>query len=100
MVKRNDKNIKIQKNFYNNRPWRRVRKEVLLRDNKECQWCKQRGKFSRATTVHHIKHYERYPELGLNHDNLISLCRECHEGIHDREFGVSKKSEIHKEKWG
>ena len=100
MAKRKDKNIKIQKNFYKNRPWRRKRKEILQRDNFECQHCKAIGLYAKATTVHHIKHYDKYPELALDDNNLIALCFNCHEAEHpDRLKVYEKKSEIHDELW-
>ena len=52
------------KKFYNSKTiWRPVRSEALKRDNYECQECKKLGKYSEATTVHHIKHLKEYPEL-------------------------------------
>lgn len=77
--------------FYTSRTWKRKRNEILKADNYECQICKSKGKYSRAEIVHHIKHLDEYPELGLSetyiddngqeHRNLISVCRECHENV-------------------
>ena len=45
-----------------------------------------------ATTVHHIKHYDEYPELALNNDNLISLCEACHNNMHPEKAKKANKS--------
>ena len=44
-----------------------------------------------ATTVHHIKHYDEYPELALENDNLISLCDACHNYFHPEKAQKSNK---------
>lgn len=70
------------KAFYHTTKWKHKRKEILKRDHNSCQMCRQKGKYSRATTVHHKKHLKDIPELALTDDNLISLCGECHEYMH------------------
>ncbi len=59
--------------FYISTLWRKKRKEILKRDNNECQRCKGKGKFKLATCVHHIKHLKARLDLALVNDNLISL---------------------------
>lgn len=81
--------------FYNSRLWRNKRKEILIRDNNECQLCKAFGGYKKANVVHHKKELEYFPSLALESDNLQSLCRECHEKIHNR---VSKE-DLNEEKW-
>ncbi len=51
--------------FYTWSKWERVRRQVLEMDKYECQDCKDRGIYSRATTVHHNQYVKRYPELAL-----------------------------------
>lgn len=75
--------------FYNSRTWRKKRKQILARDNFECQRCKKEGRVSKADTVHHIKELKDCPELGLSSANLVSLCFSCHNIIHER-FGNQK----------
>ncbi len=75
--------------FYNSRTWRNKRKQILERDNNECQICKKEGKFKPADTVHHIKELKDYPKLALIDSNLISVCFSCHNIIHER-FGEQK----------
>lgn len=80
--------------FYTSWTWRKKRKEILIRDNFECQECKDKGKVSKAHTVHHIKELKDYPELGLDNDNLISVCNSCHNIIHERFEGQKIKNKI------
>ncbi len=68
--------------FYKWKVWRKKRLVILQRDNFECQRCKVEGKFSKATTVHHIKPLREYPELALEEDNLSSRCDPCHNKEH------------------
>lgn len=74
--------------FYTWAPWLNLRAEVLREDKYECQACKTRGKYTRATHVHHVKHVRKYPELALvkalpnGERQLVSLCRACHEREH------------------
>ena len=79
------------KAFYHTTKWKHKRKDILKRDHNACQMCRQKGKYRRATTVHHIKHLRDSPELALTDSNLISLCDECHEAMHP---------EKHRKKYG
>jgi 5-methylcytosine-specific restriction endonuclease McrA len=73
--------------FYKSSKWRKKRELVLRRDNYLCQECRRYGKTTPAQTVHHIYPLERYPVLALVSANLVSLCNECHERMHDRLTG-------------
>ena len=73
------KNPLKKSGFYQGRPWRKVRSIALQRDHYLCQHCLQQKRFTPATDVHHIKPLEDFPELGLDLDNLTSLCWRCHE---------------------
>ena len=100
------------KRFYNSTEWKLKRIKILERDHFECQDCIARIKtkkdlhgyeavIHRATEVHHIVEYKKAPELGLDDNNLISLCPYCHNLRHGRvprEFR-KKKKQITKEQW-
>ena len=87
-------------NFYKTTEWKHKRKEILERDNYECQMHKAKGKYKKATCVHHIKHYKEHPELGLEDENLTSLCDACHNEVHPEKLKKNKpKKIISKEKW-
>ena len=84
------------KGFYNSRVWRRKRREVLTLDHNECQHCKEHGKYTKATEVHHVNKIKDRPDLALEiytldknkkkYRNLISLCKQCHKQLHDDEY--------------
>ena len=90
--------------FYLHHEWKSKRKDILDRDNNECQKCKNvYHTFRRATTVHHIKHLKEHPELAFEDDNLISLCYDCHNEEHPEKFRNFFKEQSKKrwddEKW-
>ena len=78
--------------FYIWSKWLRVRKEILKRYHNVCVDCRAAGRYTKATTVHHINYVKHHPELaleamyiddkGCEQRNLISLCHECHEKRH------------------
>lgn len=93
--------------FYKSGIWERKRVEILERDHYECQRCL--GKFgfvkhvkiTKANTVHHIVELKDAPDLMLNDDNLISLCRNCHDEVHGRipKYFHKKKKRVTEERW-
>lgn len=57
-------------------PWyKEWRNYILERDGFVCQMCGQRGNLE----VHHIRPKYLYPELTLDKDNGITLCKVCHQ---------------------
>lgn len=93
--------------FYRTRTWKRKRREILELDRHECQWCKAKGSYAEATTVHHIQYLDKHPELALaetyvyqgkEYRNLISLCRECHERHHEHK-AKPKSEPLTPERW-
>lgn len=82
--------------FYASKEWLGLRRKVLKQQNYECQQCKKKGKYRKATTVHHIKELIKYPELALHENNMKCLCRECHEREHGR---LKKETFTNEERW-
>jgi len=68
--------------FYTTTKWKKKRASVLKRDGYLCQDCLRYGRRTEATEVHHIDFLENAPEKALDSDNLISLCRTCHNKRH------------------
>lgn len=93
-IKSNNKTDKdITELFYHSKEWRKMRKEVLKRDKKECQICKSLGKVTiNNLLVHHIYILEYYYNKRLDINNLVTVCHSCHELIHDR-YKVNKWKE-------
>lgn len=55
--------------------YRRLRKEIFIRDDYTCQICKQKGG---ELNIDHIKPYSKYPDLRYEKTNLRVLCVPCH----------------------
>nr|DAH74360.1 MAG TPA: HNH endonuclease bacteriophage, HNH Endonuclease, DNA.52A [Caudoviricetes sp.] len=73
--------------FYSWTEWRKLRRDVLSMDNHECQECKRRGVYSRASIVHHVQHLRDRPDLALSvydgsRRQLEAVCKRCHEALH------------------
>ncbi len=66
--------------------WRKVRLMKLSR-NPMCEdpvnIHKDIGEVVVADQVHHLKKISTHPELAFTLDNLMSICRHCHEKIED-----------------
>jgi 5-methylcytosine-specific restriction protein A len=74
--------------FYKTAKWKNKREKILRRDEYLCQECRRYGRTTPATTVHHIHPAEKHPEWKLASWNMISLCHECHNKMHDRDNGA------------
>ena len=91
--------------FYHTYEWTKKRAEVLKLDHNECQRCKANGRYTKATTVHHVKHLKDRPDLALsiwdgNERQLVSLCQSCHNLEHPEKASKGKRKEvITKEFW-
>lgn len=70
-------------NFYKSDNWKKVREEVILRANGRCEICGKVG-----NEVHHKIHLTLDnlddPLIALNEDNLLLLCKDCHNKMHNR----------------
>lgn len=83
-------NKSARDSFYQSQTWRNKRKDILRRDNNECQVTKSKGGVCRTKLiVHHIKPLEFFPELALDDYNLITVTQSIHNVIHglnERQF--------------
>ena len=55
--------------------WRKKRKKVLIRDNWTCQKCHEQ----RASDIHHLTYVRIFRE---RMEDLMAVCRKCHEELH------------------
>ena len=73
---------------YTDSKWRRKREIILRRDGYLCRNCYRYGKRIEGTEVHHIFPLEKctgkYTSLALDSNNLITLCRDCHNKMHNK----------------
>lgn len=97
-----------QMRFYKSKSWRKLRQQILERDNHECQECKRLGRVTlideskhKSLEIDHIKELKDYPHLAMEEDNLITLCIRCHNKKHNRyqPFFRKKKEPITEERW-
>lgn len=96
--------------FYHSKAFRNLKKEVFKEQHYECQECLKENKLTILTlsdTCHHVRNLKDYPELALSkffYDevgnkvvNLVAICFDCHNKIHNR-FQKNHKF-INEEKW-
>ena len=69
-------------NFYQSKAWIKLREEALEKYGKKCQKCGATP--PTPIEVDHIKPRARYPELGLDSNNLQVLCKPCNREKGDR----------------
>lgn len=75
--------------FYISTAWKKLSKEVLREQHYECQVCKAKGIYKKATTVHHKFYVRLFPMYALSKFvngkiNLIAICEECHYEEHHK----------------
>lgn len=82
--------------------------KVIAENHKECYQCRLQGKYTRAKLAHHVKPLKDYPELAYcrvysdeegEHIQLMPLCHNCHEKIHERGAYFQQKGFKNEEKW-
>lgn len=84
--------------FYKSAMWLHCREEVLRDQHYECQMCRQKGLYEKATTVHHKEELKARPDLALEKSNLLALCAACHNAAHER-FAEGKAEAWDDERW-
>lgn len=72
--------------FYGGQAWKNCRKAVMQSRRGLCERCLARGLLVPATQVHHIipitQENIEDVNITLNPDNLIILCKPCHDAQH------------------
>ena len=69
--------------FYNSTQWRKLRQQVLMRDNYLCQHCLAEGVVNdKNLIVHHKIELKRDWSKRLDMENLEVVCFSCHNKIH------------------
>lgn len=67
--------------FYQSKAWKELR-GIKLENNPLCEYCLKQDKTTLATDIHHIDDVFNHWNERLSLDNLVSLCKPCHEKIH------------------
>lgn len=79
--------------YYSTPRHRAWRAKVIKRAGHLCEECRRYGRRDRdgnpvtATTAHHIKPREEYPELQYSVSNGRALCEKCHNRAHPEKGG-------------
>ena len=68
--------------LYATRRWRRLRREILARDNWRCRRCGGYAAVGGPPEVHHVVRAEADPARFFDPANLETRCRACHLGEH------------------
>jgi 5-methylcytosine-specific restriction enzyme A len=64
--------------FYKSRQWTKLRQYILQRDHRLCQPCQRNSKITAGNIVDHIIPLEVDMALGLEPNNLQTICKPCH----------------------
>lgn len=75
------KHSKQHDNKYKTKKWQRLRRTKILNDPL-CEMCLKNNDVKKAEIIHHIKDGQLFKELFFDYDNLMSVCRSCHNKIH------------------
>ena len=73
--------------YYNTKQWRNLRNRYI-NEHPFCEICAKRGRAVGAEHVHHKsfilngKNDDEIYALLTNEDNIMSVCRECHQKLH------------------
>lgn len=85
--------------FYTSSEWKRVRREVIIRDNGCDLGIEDREIYKQRIIVHHINpisldDINDHSSLLLNPDNLISTCHNTHLAIHYSDNSILNKGPV------
>lgn len=82
-MKRYDKN-RPWRHLYSTKEWKALRLH-RLQIEPLCRYCRQAGRYTKATVVDHIKEHKGDEALFFDPNNLQSLCKQCHDGVKQKQ---------------
>lgn len=91
--KRTDRYDAERRRIYQSQRWRMLRLTKLT-DAPLCEMCAKKGIIKPAVDIHHIISFMstddeyRRKALAYDYNNLMSLCKECHQFIHNGKGGM------------
>lgn len=86
------KNMKKADDSLKTPQWKALRNKVIKRDNNCCRLCLINDYVeTRTLQVHHIHKRIDRPDLTFNEDNLVTLCKVCHEKVEKLSVTEQKK---------
>lgn len=81
-------NDKIRRSIYDTSRWRKLRASKLM-NSPLCEMCLEQNKVTAGVDVHHKVSFVNAVdplwrlELAYSYDNLQTLCKACHQKIHN-----------------
>lgn len=75
--------------LYASKEWQSVARAIRKRDG-GCIKCHAAGDLH----IHHIRSFADYPDLRLDPDNLVTLCRPCHYAAHRKGVKPNEKGAL------
>lgn len=86
---RNDSYYDVERRkIYNSRRWQHLRRLKFI-NNPLCELCAEKGLITPAEDIHHVISFMSTEDpvrrrwLAYDYDNLMSLCKKCHQNIHN-----------------
>lgn len=76
--------------FYNSSEWKALRQEKWESANGLCEMCLAEGVIREGKEVHHKIFLDDDWSKRLDFDNLVLLCSDCHNKIHNRQSPLQK----------
>lgn len=70
------------KEYLKSAEWKRIARKRYEIDNGVCQCCGCRGTMTNPIECHHLSYSHLYHEESRIYEDLVSLCRVCHKGVH------------------
>lgn len=89
-----NENTERKKKLYNTQAWKNL-SMIYKQEHPLCECCKIDGKTSSVEEVHHLIKFDDQEKeevrsmLLLDKDNLISLCKDCHQKYHKNQKELS-----------
>ena len=71
-----------RQSIYSSAEWKEILRNVYKRDGYRCQRCGTGKKGPRSLHAHHIKPWAGNPDSRTDQNNLVTLCKDCHEWVH------------------
>lgn len=81
--------FQIRRKIYQSERWKKLREWKLV-NSPLCEVCKSEDRITIAEEVHHIVSFvsvediNEIMKLAYDYDNLMSICKQCHQLIHNK----------------
>lgn len=68
--------------LYARHDWKQFLRQIYRRDGFCCVRCRAPKSGPKSLHAHHIKPWAGNPDLRFNENNVVTLCRRCHDWVH------------------